>query len=330
MNETELAELKPGDLVADPEGILQVLFNDGVNNKVTVSLLHSKEGVISYDELSDASKITISGGGGGGPSGDYVSKAGDTMTGSLALNIPQGNILQGNSILVFKDADGNWTDVLLFMLQYGAGIGINSGMMFMGATQDVTINPNSANIIIHGGYPNWLDLRGKPAAVEWSGNEGTVYISLDANGDLVATATAGPNAGKSVNLTKWAGGGSGSVGPWTAPSSIQGDASFQELDPIQYRIEPGGVVRLRGSFYQSGIATQISIQGLPIPENDTNGMFFALSGVDWDNDTYLTFQAVLNGSGSLTVRFIESGTVMPMMSITGVTYVTAQTSEALL
>jgi hypothetical protein len=87
MNETECAALVAGDTISDPQGILQVLFNDTTHKKVTVSMLHSKEGTMSYDSLGDASIISVGGGGGDGapPSGDYVAKTGDTMSGPLAI-----------------------------------------------------------------------------------------------------------------------------------------------------------------------------------------------------------------------------------------------------
>ena len=66
MNDTELAALVPGDLIADPKGIFQILFNNVPGEIVTVSLLHDKEGSIMYDYLADATKVEMPDGGGGG------------------------------------------------------------------------------------------------------------------------------------------------------------------------------------------------------------------------------------------------------------------------
>jgi hypothetical protein len=96
MNETECAALVAGDTISDPQGILQVLFNDTTNKKVTVSLLHSKEGTMSYDSLSDASIITSEGGGGTPDLSSCVQKVGDTMTGTLTMLGPGQYVLCEN------------------------------------------------------------------------------------------------------------------------------------------------------------------------------------------------------------------------------------------
>jgi hypothetical protein len=81
----ECVALKPGDIVAY-NGVYTVTSNDGIS-EIGVALVKEESGRIEYDDLGDASKLAPRGGGGGTapPSGDYVAKTGDTMSGPLAI-----------------------------------------------------------------------------------------------------------------------------------------------------------------------------------------------------------------------------------------------------
>ena len=115
-----------------------------------------------------------------------VNKAGDTMSGSLTIVDPNTS---GSIVLKVSDTQYHGYSQLdslgRLMMSYAGG---TATWVAADGAGNVNISNGNGGIVLGLGQLN------------------TVILKLNASGDLVATATAGANNGKSVNLTagKWA------------------------------------------------------------------------------------------------------------------------------